>query len=233
MTGMRDHAFGCNCRSHVGRPWNRPEHWTTDELAYLEKWYGRRSDESIARSIGRTVTGIRLRAKRAGILKRHAGLSSRAVAGIFGVDETVVSKVWIRRGLLAAKRGAFKQGPHRMWLVQDADLERFIRDHGQYVDVDKMPDSPFRDLALANRFYSLPQIERDYGRDQSSLSTSLRRGVYRGVKRGTRWYVPADELPKIASRVIRVGRWTTLDQVRREREERLMRRRNRRKGLAA
>lgn len=230
---MRDHAFGCNCRSHVGRKWNRPEHWSSDELAFLEQWYGRRSDESIAKSLGRTVVAIRLRAKRAGILKRHAGLSSRAVAGIFGIDESVVSKVWIRRGLLDAKRAAFIQGRHPMWLVDDAAIERFIREHGQYVDPDKMPDSRFRDLAREHRFYSLPAIERMTGKDHHSLSTSLRKGVYRGVKRGTHWYVPADELPRIAERVIRVGRWMTLSQVRREGEARLELRRNRRKGVAA
>lgn len=120
-----------------------------------------------------------------------------------------------------------------MWLVEDEGIEAFIRDHGQYVDVDKMPDSPFRDLAMQHRFYSLPEIERLIGKDQASLSTSLRKGVYRGVKRGTHWYVPVDELPKIAGRVLRVGRWMTLAQVRTEREARLERLRNLRKGVAA
>lgn len=233
MTGMRDHAFGCNCRNHVDRPWNRPEHWSTKELAYLERWYGRKPDEHIAKILGRTVAGIHLRARRAGIRKRDAGMSSREVARIFGVDETTVSKVWIRRGLLAAKRGAFRQGPHRMWLVEDLALERFIIEHGQYVDPDKMPDSLYRELAEQHRFYSLPAIERMTGKDHHSLVTSIRRGVYRAVKRGTHWYVPADEVPKIAARVLRVGRWMTLDEVRREREAKLERRRNRRKGVAA
>ena len=233
MSGMRDHAFGCNCRTHKDRPWHRPEHWSTQELAYLERWYGRKSDEHLARVLGRTVVGIGLRAKRAGILKRHAGLSAREVARIFGVDDSVVSKVWIRRGLLAAKKAAFRQGPHRMWLVEDEAIERFITEHGQYVDPDKMPDSPYRAIAERHRFYSLPAIERMTGKDHHSLVTSLSKGVYRGVKRGTHWYVPAEEVPKIAARVIRVGRWMTLDQVRRERESRLELRRNRRKGVAA
>jgi len=229
---MRDHAFGCNCRSHVGRPWDRPEHWSTKELTYLERWYGRKPDEHIAKVLRRTVVGIRLRAKRAGMRKRDAGLSGREVARLCGADNTTVTKTWIRRGLLPAKRGAFRQGPHQMWLIDEADLERFIVEHGQYVDPDKMPDSPYRDLAMQHRFYSLPEIERMTGKDHHSLSTSLRKGVYRGVKRGSHWYVPADELPKIAGRVIRVGRWMTLAQVRAEREARLELRRNRRKGVA-
>lgn len=230
---MRDHAFGCSCRSHVARRWNRSEHWSTAEVDYLETWFGRRSDESIARSLGRSVLAVRLRAKRAGIRKRDAGLSSRDVARIFGVDDGVVSKSWIRSGLLDARRGAFRQGPHAMWLIEDAAIERFIRNHGQYVDPDRMPDSHFRDLACRHRFYSLPEVEHLTGRDSHSLATSLRKGLYSGVKRGTRWYVPASELPRIASRVLRVGRWTTLARVRHERELRLAERRNRRKGLAA
>jgi hypothetical protein len=199
----------------------------------LETWYGRVPDAHIAKVLGRSGWGILLRARRAGIRKRDAGLSSRAVARIFGIDESVVSKVWIRRGLLPAKKGAFRQGPHRMWLVDERDVETFIREHGQYVDVAKMPDSPYRTLAAQHRFYSLPAVERITGKDHHSLSTSLRKDIYRGVKRGTHWYVPADELPKIHARVLRVGRWTSLAQIRHEREARLELRRNRRKGAAA
>ena len=61
------------------------------------------------------------------------------------------------------------------------------------------------------------EIERLTGKDPSSLAKSLRLGVYRGVKRGTHWYVPASELPRIRARVLRVGRWTTLERVRYER----------------
>ena len=233
MSGMRDHAFGCACEHHVGRPWNRPEHWSTTEVTTLENLYGKISDEALAKRLGRSIVGIGLRAKRAGIRKRDAGMSSREVAGIFGVDESVVSKVWIRRGLLHAKRAAFRQGPHRMWLITSDDLSAFIEQHGQYVDVEKMPDSPYRSLAERHRFYSLPAIERLTGRDHHSLATSIRRGVYPAVKRGAYYYIAAEYLPLIRSRVLRVGRWMTLEQVRREREARLERRRNRRKGVAA
>jgi hypothetical protein len=155
------------------------------------------------------------------------------VARIFGIDETVVSKSWIRGGLLQAKRAAFRQGPHYMWLVEGDAVDRFIVENGQYVDVDKMPDSPYRDIAERHRWYSVVDVERLTGKDHHSLNTSLRKGVYRGARRGTHWYVPAEELPRIRARVLRIGRWTTLDAVRREREIRLERRRNRRNGLAA
>lgn len=234
MTGMRDHAFGCTCRLHTGRPWRRPEHWTPAELAYLERWYGSVDDERIAARLGRSVCGIRIRAKRAGIRKRDAGMSSREVAHIFGIDASVVAKVWIRRGLLRATRGAFRQGPYHIWLITEEAVEAFIRNHGQYVDVEKMPDSPYRDLADQHRFYSVPDVCQLTGRSQSALNLALVVGRYRAAKRGVRWYIPADELPRIALRAhlgpASLGR---RQQVRRERMARLELRRNQRKGLAA
>jgi hypothetical protein len=230
---MRDHAFGCNCKRHVNRPWNRAEHWSTRELAYLEKWYGRATDEHIAKVLGRTVLAIDLRAKRAGIRKRDAGMSSREVARMFGADESTVSKIWIKRGLLKAERAAFRQGSHYMWLVQPEDIEAFIVEHGQYVDVERMPESAYRDLAEQHRFYSQPEIERLTGKEPRSLATSIRRGVYPAARRGTHLYISAEYLPLIRSRVLRVGRWTSLAKVRYEREAQLERKRNRRKGVAA
>lgn len=233
MTGMLDHAFGCRCRRHVDRAWNRPEHWTAAEIAYLEAGFGLRSDAAIAKRLGRSVVGLRLKAKRLGLRKHDHGLTAGGVAEIFGIDPGTVSKVWIRRGLLRARRG-YLQGPTRVWVVQEREVERFIRDHGQYVDVDNMPDSIYRDLAEQHRFYSLPEVVRLTGRHPHALSLALRRGIYRGAKRGTHWYVPAGELPRIASRGhLGPASRERISRVRRKLDQELELRRNRRKGVAA
>jgi hypothetical protein len=36
VSGPRKHPFGCTCRTHVARPWNRAEHWTRAEVEELE-----------------------------------------------------------------------------------------------------------------------------------------------------------------------------------------------------
>jgi helix-turn-helix protein len=245
---MRDHAYGCACKRHVDRPWRRPEHWTRAEVEFLESWRGRRPDAWIAEQLGRSELGVFLKARRLGIGKRDAGFTAREVAEIFGIDPGTVVKVWIRRGLLpaypggrkgrsprgarAARRSSLGRVAH--WVIQSVDVERFIRHHGQYVDVDKMPASPYRDLAEQHRFYSVPDVVRLTGRSQSSLNVSLARGLYRAVKRGPHWYVPADELPRIAQRAhLGPASPTHIRERRRLREQTLELRRNRRKGVAA
>lgn len=244
MTGLASHAFGCSCRHHVDRPWRRPEHWTRAEVDLLETWFGRWADETLARRLGRSVVGIRLKAKRLGLHKRAAGYTARKVGEIFGVDGSVVGKVWIRRGLLSGRRiGRARRhcnypssrghavDPYdrpAYWVVALAAIERFIREHPEWVDVDKMPDSPYRDLAAQDPWISLPEVHRRTGRSPYLVALLVRGGRIRGRRRGTHWYVPVADLPLIRS----LSPEAIDDSVFR-RESVLERRRNRRKGVAA
>lgn len=226
--GGQPHPLGhCTCVSHVDRPWNRPEHWTADEVTYLEAQFGRASDEAIARHLGRTVVGIRLKARRLGLRKKDAGLTATSVAQIFGIDATVVSKVWLRRGLLRSRR-PYLQGPNRVHLVMEEEVERFIREHGEYVDIDKMAESPYRDLALAGgRWHSLPDVQRITGRNAHVLSGELSRGRWPARKRGAHWMIHESQLEAISATAGHNGRaasWTA-------RERTLEHRRNVRKGV--
>ena len=149
--GSKPHPYGfCTCK-HIAPEWNRPKHWTDDEVSYLEQAYGRVSDEHIAQHLGRPVLGIRLKAKRLGIRKRSAGMSASSVAEIFGVDTKTVTS-WIAKGVLKARRG-YAVGPNRVWLVSEEAVEAFIRDFGHYVPFGHMLDSYYRDLAARNRWY--------------------------------------------------------------------------------
>lgn len=106
--------------------------------------------------------------------------------------------------------------------------------HGQYVDVEKMPPSVYRDLAERHRFYSVPEVCRLTGRHPHALTKALLEGRFAGVKRGPHWYVPAAELPLIARRG-HLGRADGMRvmRARARYDERLESRRNRRKGVAA
>ena len=95
-------GFFCTC-THLSPNWKRPKHWTAQEVSYLEQWYGRITDELLAKHLNRPLLGVRLKAKRLGIRKRGIGLTAHAVSEIFGVDPTTVLH-WIEKGLLAAKR---------------------------------------------------------------------------------------------------------------------------------
>jgi hypothetical protein len=194
VSGLRDHAFGCQCRHHVDRPWNRSEHWSPAEVEYLERRFGVASDEALARKLGRSVVGIRVKAKRLGLRKRDAGLSSRGVAAIFGVDPTTVADKWISGGHLRSRRAPWKQGPAPVWLTRLADVEAFIREHPELVDVDKMPESPYRDLAARDPWIGTPEAHRLTGRDSHAIAKLIQAGVIRGRRRGTHWYMPAADV---------------------------------------
>ena len=174
--GPRRHELGhCTCRTHVDRPWNRPEHWTSAEVEYLCTWFGLRADATIAKRLGRTVLGIRLKAKRLGLKKKDAGYTASEVGRQLGVDTTTVTKFWIRHGLLRSTR-SYPVGLNRVHLLQHSELERFIREHGEQIDHTKVPaDSVFAAEVAANRWYSLPQLHRLTGR--SNLDNDIRAGL--------------------------------------------------------
>jgi hypothetical protein len=221
----KSHPLGfCTCK-HAADHWDRPRHCTNEEVTYLEQYFGRLPDERIAKHLGRTVVGVRLKAKPLRIRKRHAGLTARSTADIFGVDAKTVTG-WIAKGLLRARRG-YVVGQHRTWLISEDDVEDFIRDHGQYVDLLKMPESCYRELAEQDARVTLADVELRVGESPHRLVAALKAGAYRGALRGPHWYVAGDELPRIAA-VTDTWRRSHLAVLRREREERLLRRRNKR-----
>ena len=224
----KSHPLGfCIC-THLSPDWNRPTHWTAQEVSYLEQWYGRMPDERLAKHLNRPILGVRLNAKRLGIRKRGIGLTAHAVSEIFGVDPTTVLH-WIEKGLLAARRAYFV-GPNRTWLIAEDAVERFIVDDGQHFDFNKLPDSYYKDLAAQHRWYSLAEVERLVGESPHKLREALKAGCYRGALRGPHWYVAGQELPRIA---VGTDAWRRqhLHILRRERDERLQRRRTKREGV--
>jgi hypothetical protein len=195
MSGMRDHTFGCNCRSHVGRLWHRPEHWTSRDVAYLERAYGRVSDDALAQRLHRSVVGVRLKAKRMGLRKKDAGYTARHLARELGIDASTVVKSWIRRGLLRSLR-SYRVGAHLVHIISEAEVERFIREHGEWIDHEKVPaDSGLWPLVATNRWYSTTQLHRLTGRLR--VKDECRLGLIAARRAGAHWKVPESELPKI------------------------------------
>jgi hypothetical protein len=185
-------------------------------------------DDRLAEKLGRPVLGIRLKAKRLRIRKRNTGLTATRVARIFAIDPKAVVH-WIESGLLRARRG-YTVGPNHTWHITNQALEEFIREHGQYIDVDRMPEGWWRDLAEQHRFYSLVELERLTGESSHRLRKAVRAGVYRAAMRGPQLYISAEELPRIRA-ATDPWRRDHISVLLREREERLKRRRDKRKGV--
>ncbi len=222
------HPLGfCTCKK-VLPVWNRSRHWSADEVSYLEEWYGRMPDDRLAEKLGRPVLGIRLKAKRLRLRKRNTGLTATRVARIFAIDPKAVVR-WIEDGLLRGRR-SYAVGPNRTWHITEEALEEFMRRHGQYIDVDRMPEGWWRDIAQQHRWYSLVDIEWLTGESPHRVRKAVRAGTYRGAFRGPHLYVPAEELPRIRN-AADPWRREHVSILLREREERLKRRRDKRKGI--
>lgn len=222
------HPLGhCTCRTHVARAWRCPEHWTGPEVGYLEGHFGRVSDKVISAHLGRSVVGMRLKARRLGLRKRDAGMTAREVARLLGIPCSKVVAIWEARGLLRGRRG-YAVGLTRVHLYREADVIAFVAEHGQHVDADRVPeDSPFAAVARANRWLSLPEVHRLTGRS-TVAEHEIAEGRVRAARRGTHWYIRAQDLPLIRS--LRPDRiedsWWRHQSV-------LEHRRNHRKGVAA
>lgn len=190
--------------------------------------YGRMSDERLAEKLQRPLVGVRLKAKRLGLRKRNTGLTAAHVARIFAIDPKAVVH-WIQLGLVRARRG-YAVGLNRTWITTDEAVEAFIRDYGQYVDVDRMPEGWWRDVAEKDRWYSLVEVERLTGESPHHLRQAVRAGTYRGAMRGPHLYIAARDLEHIQA-ATNPWRRSHLAVLQREREERLKRRRDKRKGI--
>jgi len=228
VRGVRPHRLGsCICQTHSARPWNRAEHWTAREVAYLEERFGTLSDKAIAAHVGRSVLGLRLKARRLGLRKRDAGLTASEVARLLGIPCAKDVATWERRGLIRGRR-AYPVGLNRVRLYQELAVTAFLAKHGQYVDADRVPaDSPFAEVARANRWLSLAEVHRLTGRS-TVAEHEIAGGRVRAARRGTHWYVRAEDLPLIRSlspAAIEDSWW--------RRQSVLEHRRNVRKGVAA
>lgn len=166
------------------------------EVDYLESRFGLVSDAALSKKLGRSVVGIRLKAKRLGLRKRAQAFTGRDVAAIFGIDCSTVGKVWVRRGLIASVR-PFRQGPYPIHMIAPAAVERFIAEHPEWIDVAKMPDSPYRDQAARDPWISLAAAHHLTGRAPHKIVGLVRAGRVRGRRRGAHWFIPAADVSLI------------------------------------
>lgn len=102
--------------------------WTQDQLDLLYEYYGILKDETLAEKIGRPVPAIRSKAAQLHLIRTQNFITASDVAGIFGIDMSIVTKNWITNGHLKAKKStAVGRGKNKPWVITDQELERFIK----------------------------------------------------------------------------------------------------------
>ena len=118
--------------------------WSREEEEFLEASLPRLSLHTIARKLRRSLTAVRLKAKRLGLRKSDGAFTARAVALGFGVDDHAVLR-WINGGLLKAQR-RHSDRDHDMYFISDRCLREFVVKHPLEFDVRKVDQLWFIDL---------------------------------------------------------------------------------------
>ena len=122
--------------------------WSPADVAYLETNYHRMATKQIAKRLGRTVTAVKLKAKRLGYRKNGVGYNLHSLSQALGVDPHWV-RDRIRAGLIAARTRAtertIQQGGDS-YLITDQEVLSFLRKHTFEVDLRKVDQLWFLDL---------------------------------------------------------------------------------------
>lgn len=110
----------------LGRAQTKTPRWTMEDLLRLNEFILRGwSDQRIAKALGRSVTAVRLKRRRAGIISRtRTLLSARGAADLLGLHCAKTVGHWIDRGWLKAHRGQ-RRGGNRQWVITTEALYDF------------------------------------------------------------------------------------------------------------
>jgi hypothetical protein len=119
------------------RTYNR--RWTARDHRRLAAYWGILPDREVARRLDRTVVACLIRAKRhLGISRGQQHTTARAVARLFGVDESTARR-WITRGWLTGHRSPIGAGGRfRQWSVPASALLAFVREHPLRYEFDRL-----------------------------------------------------------------------------------------------
>lgn len=178
---------------------NAGHEWTHADIVILEGSFGAVPTAALAQRLGRTVTAVRLKAKRGGLRMRdNAGMTGREVAHLLGVDERLVGR-WVERGMLHTTRG-YAQGPHHIHRVTERALDAFVAEHAHWLDARRMQPSPWRARVIEQgRWLTTVEVGERTGRHANALSMECLAGRWDARRRGPHWAIHESLVPAIAA----------------------------------
>lgn len=111
--------------------------WTPEEIEYLQTHLSHTRMSTMSKTLGRTITAIKLKAKRLGVNKCYQeGYTMRGLCLGLGCDHHAVER-WMRQGWLKGKRRGTERTQQQggdVWLFTDHAIREFIIAHPQEVD---------------------------------------------------------------------------------------------------
>lgn len=172
-----------------------PRNWTREQVELLEDQYGRIPNEVLAKRLGRTVWGMRLKAVKLGIRPwKYDQLSKDDVALILGMTATRQIRDWIDLGWLRGARMPGRGAGGFRYVVQETDLVAFLTEHDELVDRRRV------DLAYrrhVRQWITTGELYRRGGPDQASLPSAIAELALDVRYRGTRRMVLETDIPAL------------------------------------
>jgi hypothetical protein len=192
--------------------------WTEAEKRRLRQLAGTTTPEAIARTltaefvVPRTVDAVKRRAELLGISLYQEGIPLRDLGGVFGTSQAQIKRRWIGEGLLCVRCTAPGRRGNK-WLFDQAEVERFIREHPWAYDAEHMRDGhPLTRLARvvqrAEPWVTLDVAARYIGLSPGYLTIWARRGLlpyrrrWHHANRDGRMMVRAADLPAIRETIV-------------------------------
>lgn len=112
-----------------------PRNWTREQVELLEELYGKIPNEQLAKRLGRSVWGMRLKAVKLGILPwKYSTLSKDDVALVLGQSGHTMLRRWIAAGWLKARRVPGRGAGGFRYIIEEADLVAFLGEHDDQVN---------------------------------------------------------------------------------------------------
>lgn len=161
-----------------------------------------KSSAQIAKALGTTENAIQLMRMRYQMETTKATrLTARQVAERMGVRCPKTVTKWIEAGLLKGKKG-YKQGPHRVWLVEPLHLYDFISDESTWHvwEVERIADPRLRAHAQEVRgdirFLTPREVAWEFYVEHAAINNWIRKGKLKGRKWGN-WWIDEREVERL------------------------------------
>jgi hypothetical protein len=168
-------------KSHVKEPF-----WTEKEENYLRENLGLVADARLCKHLKRTRVSIKLKAKRLHINKTLNLNTARSVALICGIADSKTVMMWVRKGLLKAKRSPTWIGNNHMWNIDDGSLARMLKVQPWLASLPDMPDSYYKRLVEQewhkDPWFNRQQVAEMLGVGPDYVRRYIKRGWLQGVK---------------------------------------------------
>ena len=167
--------------------------WSEHDCEALRDNYGLLSLRVLSRRLNRSPVAIRLKAKRLRVAMKDNHYSLRQISEIFGIDSKTMFHI-VKEGWLKGRKAGYRQGPHKVWNFQEADVVAFIKRYPWTIRVEKLRDCHYFCHLLRQEWERDPWLSRAeaaavVGVNPDTMSRAVKHGLVKAYCRspGSKW----------------------------------------------